>query len=241
MALTAACTAVASVAALSAPAQAVSPTDVLGYITQAYGVYQKLAGNELTLEGAVNQLEADIANAQTAIVAEIDAVTVAHVQACARSAYITAQDLPTMSPDRKSAFAGDTLSCAEEAKFQLESVSSTAAADKLGLVLNVIGPIALFARTAAGLSNGTLKQDLITGNNENIARLAPSCFATPLTGDNEPGQPLEWQLVCTAYNGDMGFDSAFGVIDFSYASARALRNTSSPVSSAALPLLTAMN
>jgi hypothetical protein len=224
-------------------AQAVTGAEVVKavqYAQEAYGLYQKFFGNQLTLEQAEAQIISVINEAKTEIIAEIDRVAADEVKACAKDAVTAFVDIRRMSPDTAMAFAMSTLSCVDKADVGIDGLPTPAAVDQVGFALNAVGPIALMARAHAGFSTDGLRQTVIHAHQRNIQRLQPSCIANPLTGDSEPGQPLEIQIICTAYNGDQGFDSGFGTqpIDYTYAIQQATSHTSYPVSQAALSAVT---
>jgi hypothetical protein len=249
--VTALATAVVLVAATgSAPAQAVSIgdfTSYAGYVKQAYDAYQKFFGGALTLDQATTQIENAITVAKTQILNEIDAVQAADVQACARSAVIEIADIRVFSPDSAQAFAAATTSCVTLAQADINALSDLHAVDSVGLALNTVGPIALFARTYAGESTGQLKSVLGSAEQSVITRLTPHCFGTPLWGDTEPGATyVEVQLQCTAFNGTSGFDwvsvklkrgQPLPPLNYTHAIEQATAATSYPVAQTALPLL----
>ncbi|HEY8983614.1 MAG TPA: hypothetical protein VIU15_29055 [Streptomyces sp.] len=240
----------------AAPARADGVSDFtgyLGYVKQAYDAYQKFFGHTLTLDEATTRIENAITAAKTEILNEVDAVATADVQACARSAVIEVADIRRLSPDSLQAFAMAATSCATLAQSDISNVSQLASVNQLGLALNTVGPIALFARTYAGLSTGLLRQTLVSANQTVVTRLTPSCFATPLWGDAEPGaRSVEAQLQCTAFNGNTGLDwvvvrglrygqalPPLPASTYAYATTQAMRATSYESSTAALPELAA--
>ena len=245
MAAAAACLAGAIVMLDGAPARAVTPGEVASAVQTAYDAYQKLFGHQLSLDDATNQIVNAISSAKTEIEAHIDQVTVADVQACARSAISDLADINAMNQVTLQAFARDATNCAERAVAQLGAVSSGAPVDELGFALNTIAPIALFARTDAGFTVDTLRSDVITGDQLVVSRLDPPCHATPLWGDAEPGGPVEVQLNCFGYN-RTGFDYVDVRIKrgqplpaFNYTQARddAMQFTSYPIAQVALSTL----
>ena len=86
----------------------------------------------------------------------------------------------------------------------------------------------------------------MTADTTLMTKLTPSCFATPLWGDAEPGGPVEVELRCTAYNDHVGSDFVVRRLrrgqplpPFNYAFARteAMQGTSYLVAVAVLPVL----
>jgi hypothetical protein len=228
--------------------EAVTPGEVVGAAKAAYQVYQMFNGGQLTLADAKAQIVSAINAARTQIVAHIDAIATAEVQACAMSAVINVADIQAMSPDTLQVFALNTTDCVAHANTLLNVTTDKAAIDQLGFALNTVGPIALVARATAGLTTPATKSTLITANNTLITRLAPSCTATPLWGDSAPGEPVEVMLRCIAYNGHEGYDSAVAFIrrgrplppfNYTYATTEAMAGTSYEVAKAVLPVLNA--
>jgi len=230
------------------PAHAVTPAEVVSAIKTAYDAYQKFFGKQLTLESATAAIINAINSAKTEIEAHIDQVTVATVRACTRSAVTDLADIRILTPDNVQAFARDATNCADLAAAQLSAVSGSAAVDQLGFALNTVGPIALLARAYAGLSTSILRSDLVAGNNVVISRLEPSCSATALWGDADPGPGavmVDVQLNCWGYN-RVGYDwttirarrgQPLPAFDYTNARTDAMQFTSYPVAKAALPEL----
>jgi hypothetical protein len=242
----AAMTAAVVVAANPMPAQAVDPATIVGAAMKAYEAYQKLAGGALTLDDATTKIINAVNAAKTDIMRHTDRLATAEVRACTTSAVINVADIAALSPDGRQLFALNATDCVTLAQSLLSTVSSLAAVDELGFAVNVVGPISLLARTSAGLMTGGLRSSLISADNTVLARLKPSCHDTPLWGDAGPGQPVEVQIVCTAYNGDRGYDSVvlrikrgqpLPPIDHTSASNDAVAATSYPLAVAALPAL----
>jgi len=221
------------------PAHAVDAAAVVAAVQQAYSAYKMFAGGQLTLDDATTRIVDAIQTAKNDLVAHIDLIATVPIRACARSAVIDLVDIRALRPDALQTFARGATDCADQAKFLIETTDAPAAIDQVGFALNSVGPVALLARAYAGLGTALLKSDVIAANQTLMAKLAPACRAIPLTGDREPGRPLEYELICTAYNGNSGFGSGFGNrrLDFSFARAQAMEGTSYPVAAAALPLL----
>lgn len=226
------------------PAHAVAPGDVVSAGKTAYEVFQKLFGNQLTLEQATDQIVAAIGQARSDIETHIDQIAVAEVQACSRAAVGDLVDIDVLAMDQASliSYAWDASECAERAVSQVSQVEAGAPVDQFGYILNAVAPIALYARTAAGLSVDTLRADVISGNQTVVSRLTPSCTATPLWADAEPGGPVEVQLTCFGYNRN-GFDWVYAYLrrdnplptfDYTTAIEDATQYTSRPFAEAAL-------
>jgi len=214
------------------PAQADVLT-VIAVVKQIYSVYQQFTagGSGPSLEQAIQQITGAIQSSRDAIVSQIDLVATAGVQACATSAVINFADIDALSPDNLQAFAVDTTSCVTQAKSLVDVVTDKAATDNLGFAMNVVGPLALMARTKAGLTTPSLKGVLVAGNNTVINKLIPDCQLIDLNG-GEPGAPHIYRYDCFAYNGDEGLAKLQPA-----AQDKATRNTSRAVAQAALPQL----
>lgn len=229
------------------PAHAVDPGTILGAAKAAYEAYKKFAGGELTLDQATTRIINAIDTARDDILAQIELIAAAQVKACARSAVIDVADIRSMTRDTVQAFARDSTNCATLAEALISASESKPAVDQLGFAVNTVGPIALLARTHAGLTTPLLKQTLTSANRGVIAKLTTSCHPTPLWGDAVPGGVVEIILRCTAYPGHVGVDVVYMRLrrgqplpqfDYSAARAEALSGTSQPIADAALPLLT---
>jgi hypothetical protein len=230
-----------------APAHAIGIKDVkdfVGYAQAAYSAYQFLFGNELTLQQAVDQITSAITAAQVAIVAEIDAMAAADIQSCARAAVIDSPTIGTMTETRLQQYAADTTRCVTDAWAKIPQATDKAAVDEMGFALNIVGPIALAARSEAfGAGNSstlTLRDTLVQANKSNLVRLLPSCGG--VRGEIVNGRQ-EVALVCTAYNGDRGDAGTIFIgagaplpsnIDYSTGITQAMARTSYPVSVGAL-------
>jgi len=233
----------------AAPARAVNLATVGAVIevaSRAVTLVKNILGggmSDAALRAAVREIITAVESAKTEIIAHIDAIAAAEVRACARHHVIEFADINAFNPDVLQRWAQDATGCATLADSILRAVSDKAAADNLGLTLNVIGPIALAARARAGFSTSGLMATLRGGNEAIIPKLAPDCRETRLA---EPGSPIvEIQYTCVAYNGD----SAFGLqiirrgrpvgppIDKQAVAAQATRQTSRAVAAAVLPQL----
>jgi hypothetical protein len=222
------------------PASAVAITDLPGYAKAAYAAYQAVFGHETTIDDAISQLRDDIDQARTQINAEIDRVQADLVRSCARTAVIDFADLDGMSDAQ--AYATAATNCVTDGWALIDDSSDPASVDELGFALNVVGPLALAARTRAYGADSAgavlLRDTVIQANQRNLVRLRPYCQA--IRGEVVSGRQ-EIELLCTAYNGDTGTGVAFvgagaPLPDFDYSAeiTQAMRNTSYPVSVASL-------
>ncbi|WP_238005235.1 hypothetical protein KZZ52_16970 [Dactylosporangium sp. AC04546] len=233
-----------------------SPVDKLeeygkyaGHVKTAYDIYQKLFGNEMTLQRAVDELQAAIARVSeqiNGVLDEVGEIAAADVETCARTALVTFADIESLSADNAQQFATDATECVARARAYINVVDNRAAVDVMSYALNALGPVALFARANVGFGTTLLRDDLVAANRRAVERLEPSCLASPLWGDALPGQPVEVQLACTAFNGRVGYDVTWAMItrggplpsfDFSQARDRSLELSSAPIAEEALATL----
>jgi hypothetical protein len=156
-------------------------------------------------------------------------------------------DIDNMSRAILQLWAQDATFCAAQATEYFSAVATLRAADNIGFLVSEIYAIATAARAAAGFSVVALLENHIRANEAIVARLWPTCQDTPLWGDAPPGYgPVEVLIRCTAYNGDVGYDSVIvnarrgdplPPIDHTYAENQATARTSRAVALDALPKL----
>jgi hypothetical protein len=242
--------AAATVSLVGTPkAHALTPAQVIAAVQVAYDTYKKFSQSQLTLQQATTQIINSINSAKNELKAHIDQIAEIPVRSCAQTTVIDFADFPqNMSVQTRENFARDATLCATTAKETIASVASKSSVNRLGYALNTVGPIALLARSYTGLTAGipALKSELVTGNNTLVTKLNPSCTASPLWGDAEPGAPVEVILRCTAFNGQVGVDSVIANIRrgrplpaFDYTDARraAMVGTAWELANAVLPKL----
>jgi hypothetical protein len=232
------------------PAHAVSLETigkVIDIATRAVTLVKSILGggvSDAALKEAVRQIIVAVEAAKTEIIAHIDAIAAAEVRACVRHHVIEFADVDRFTQDVLQRWAQDATGCATLADSVLRAVSDKAAADNVGLGLNVIGPIALAARARAGFSTSGLMATLRSGNEAIIPKLAPDCWETRV---KEPATPIvEIWYECRAYNGDYASDSQIirrnkpigPPIDKARVAAEATKRTSRAVAVAVLPQLT---
>jgi hypothetical protein len=230
------------------PARAATFDQVVTAATVAYEAYKKLSEGQLTLSQATTTIINAINAAKDEIVAHVDEMATIGIRACTMSAVIDYADIRSMSTDTLQAFARDTTNCAAQADDAIRSATSKPVIDEMGFALNTVGPIALLARARAfGTGSSAGLAEVVRGGNQSLLwRLAPSCYASPLWGDAEPGGPVEVVLRCTAFNGRVGTDFTFAYVrrgqplpsfNYSRARARAMQGTSYQIAAAVLPVL----
>lgn len=192
-------------------------------------LWKSFQGGGLSIEAATKQILAAIDGARTDIIAHMDRLAAAEARACATRHVIELADIERFSPDTLQAWAQNATACVTQIDALLGVVTDKAAADVLGMALDVVGPIALIARSRAGFSTTGLISILISGNNKAITVLMPECHF--ISGWNPP---YITRSVCIAYNGDRAevlnqyYDDNLRM--------QAMRNTSWVVAKYALPL-----
>jgi hypothetical protein len=238
----------AAVLTVAPAANAVDVGTIVSYVKQAYDAYKMLTQtHEMTLTEATNKIIAAVNTAKAATISHIDLIATADVRSCAMSAVIDFEDFQAFDRTTQQAFARDATSCVTLAEAYLETVDDSGTLDQLGFAVNVVGPIALIARSNLRLSTGTLTDVLIAADNTIISKLPPRCSVRiyPYFGDN--GKPIpslaENVLTCVAYNGDRAQITTEGRMpqggfNFSVPRARAAARTSYAVAVASLAQLT---
>jgi hypothetical protein len=228
-------------------ANAVDAGQVIAIVKGAYEAFKMLTEtHELTVDEATTRIIDAVNAVKTDTISHIDRIAAAEVQACARSAVIDFEDIRVFSPDNQQAFARAATDCVSLATSYIAGVDDRAAVDQLGFAVNVVGPIALLARSYVGLSTNTLKNTLITANDSVVSKLDPSCSTRTEPYFDEDGKPVpalaDNFLTCTAYNGDQGHDYVMGRrppggFDYSVAREQAVRGISYPVAIASRSVL----
>lgn len=216
--------------AQAGPAQ--TRVDIATIIAIAKGLvdlWKGFQGGGMSIEEATRQIIAAINTAKTDIIAHMDRLAAAEARSCATRHVIELADIDRMTPDTLQAWAQNATACVTTIDALLGVVTDKAALDVLGMALDVVGPIALIARTRAGFTTGGLQAVLVSGNNKVLSRIAPACYFSP--GWNPP---YIAHSVCHAYNGDRAdIDNAY--FDDNLRK-QAMRNTSWVVAYYAAPL-----
>jgi len=236
----------ATLVVTGAPPASADVGTILSAAGAAYQVYKFFTESKVDLDTATTQIIDAVNSAKSETLAHIDQIAAADVQACARSAVIDFKDIRLFSPDTRQAFARDTTTCVAKADAYLGVVGDLGAVDHLGFALNIVGPIALTARSTVGWSTDGLTDTLRGANNKVVSRLQPYCSTRTEPFLDSRGKPVpslaDNYLTCTAYNGDKGTDYVQGRMppggfDYSRARTQALVRTSQPVALAALSRL----
>jgi hypothetical protein len=218
---------------VSAQADPVRPqVDITQIITVAKGLvdlWKSFQSGGMSIEAATRQILAAIESARTDIIAHMDRLAAAEARACATRHVIELADIERFSPDTMQAWAQNATGCVTQIDALLGVVVDKAAADVLGIALDVVGPIALIARARAGFSTTGLLAVLISGNNKVVNVLMPQCI-------RQSGwhPPYITRVVCVAYNGDRAEVPGWNYDDT--LRLQAMRNTSWVVAKYALPL-----
>lgn len=222
----------------------VNPVTVVSAISTIYTFYKNFLAGGLTLSQAVDQIKAAIAQAQTAIIDEIDLVAAANVQSCAQGAVINYANIDLLTTANLQQFAFDLTNCVTLANSLLPSLTDKAAIDEVGFALQTVAPLALTANAKAGFSTSALRTTIINASNTDISQLFPSCRSITIVERDDQGRPVstEIQYTCTAYNGDRAMDSQFFYrnqpvsppVDQVAVQDQATRNTSRAVAQTAL-------
>jgi hypothetical protein len=233
------------------PAAAVDIKTVIEVVKGLYDLYKAFTASHLTLEQATSQIITAVNTAKTDILAQVDRVATAQARACTRSAVIDFADIQAFTPDTLQAYARDATACATLIDSLLDVVTDKASADALGFALDTVGPLALAARSRAGLSTPALIGTLIDANNVVISSLAPTC-TVQLSGVGPAGPlPGNWYVfitTCVAYNGDRAvvtnpvlWPPTSNPVDIPAVSALATKNTSRAAATYVVPVLQSMS
>lgn len=218
-----------------APAQAAPPRTRVDIVTiikiakDLVDLWKSFKGGGMSIEEATRQIIAAINTAKTDIIAHMDRLVAADARSCATRHIIELADIDRMTPDTLQSWAQNATACVTTIDAQIGVVVDKAALDVLGTALDVVGPIALIARSRAGFTTGGLQAVLVSSNNNVLSKLAPDCYF--ISGINPP---YITRSVCIAYNGDRAevlnayYDDALRL--------QAMRNTSWVVAYHAAPL-----
>lgn len=199
---------VAMVPGAARPAQA-GIGSLLGPITQIYGTVT--GGGQP--QQVVRQVVTAVAGIRADVLAHVERVTIAGVRTCATRHVVELAELERLTPAAARAWAGDATACVAliDASLQAAQVlppqpppaspaGDKPAVDLLGLVVNVVGPIAMTARLHAGLGNDGLRQVLARANTTVITKIEPWCYESRQYEDDS--NLFELWFTCWAYNSD---------------------------------------
>jgi hypothetical protein len=176
------------------------------------GVAGLIFGNraEDAIRAAVAEIKAAIAQSQAEIIAHVDAVAAAQVQACVRAAAIEFQNIDLLSPPVLALWAQQVTGCATLATAYVNTLQSRPSIDNVGVLIGPIFAIVLAARARAGLIQGTelVLQDQIRAYEAVVAKLVPVCSHRWEKDDN-PRHIYPVHITCEAYPGKVGRDTRF--------------------------------
>ncbi|MFC6022044.1 hypothetical protein ACFP2T_38505 [Plantactinospora solaniradicis] len=188
------------------PAQA-STGSLLSPITQIYGT---LAGGGQP-EQVVRQVVTAVAGIRADVLAQLERVSISGVRTCATRHVVEFADLERLAPAAVRTWARDATACVAliDAHLQAAQVGppqptpvgpadAKHTVDLLGLVVNVVGPIAMTARLHAGLGNDGLRQVLVGANTTVVSKIEPWCSEGPVYEDDS--NVYELWFVCYAFN-----------------------------------------
>ncbi|PRY32098.1 hypothetical protein CLV70_102309 [Pseudosporangium ferrugineum] len=208
-------------------------------------------GNDAQLEAAKQQIIHAVESSKQEILAHIDAIAAADVEACTQSAVTKFAQIDSMPGSLLGPFVNGAVDCAHLSSSYFNTVQSLPAADNIGKLMGVIYAIAMTGFAKYGLSTRSLLGNLITGYEAVAVKMKPTrCGMQDALQDNEvrprPGDPMYWIVWCEAYNGDLAnttyntiFPASPTEADFDAVRLQAGRNTSYATAVHALPALRA--
>ncbi|HET9141462.1 hypothetical protein [Actinophytocola sp.] len=236
IALTLAITVTATGTIKPAPAQA-GPVRVqydiiaiIGAVKTLVDIWRSFRGGGMSIEAATQQILGAINTAKTDILSHMDRLAAAEARSCATRHVIELADIQQFNPTTMQIWAQDATGCVTLISSLLDVVTDKAAADTLGAAFDVIGPIALIARSRAGFSTEALRAVLVSGNNKIITKLMPDCYF--VSGWNPP---YITRSICIAYNGDRA--EQLNTYPNDALRAQAMQRTSWVIAQYAIPLL----
>nr|MDT0662191.1 hypothetical protein [Micromonospora sp. DSM 115978] len=198
--------AVATVSGGASPAQA----DIGSLRTPITQMYDALASGGQPAQ-VVGQVAAAVAGIRTEALAEVDRVPIADARTCAARHLTEFAGLPQLSPNAAKAWARDATACVALIDSHLQTAQvrppqpnpvvpadGKATVDRLGLAVNVVGPIAIAARLHTGLGNDELRQVLARANSTVVTKIEPWCSEARVYEDDS--HVFELWFVCYAYN-----------------------------------------
>jgi hypothetical protein len=145
------------------------------------------------IEDSVNEVTA----AENQVLSHMDAIAAAEHVGNARNAAIEYQNLPEFDDLTVGIWALTVSNQATNAGEMLRRVDDKATVDDLGTAVQTLYPIALVARSTAGITSTGIQPAYREINQEIIRKLAPSCRWF----NAEPGIPSIRSYQCQAYDG----------------------------------------
>jgi hypothetical protein len=198
--------AVATASGGAPPAQA----DVASLQDPITAMYRALADGGQP-EQVVGQVAALVAGIRTEALAEVDRVPIATVRTCAARHLTEFAGLPQLTSGAAKAWARDASACVALVDSHLQAAQvrppqpnpvvpadGKATVDRLGLAVNLVGPIAMAARLHTGLGDDDLRQVLARANSTVVTKIEPWCSESRVYEDDS--HVFELWFVCYAYN-----------------------------------------
>jgi hypothetical protein len=162
--------------------------------------------------------------AKTEIIAHADALAVAQAKACVEANSLDFANIERFDTDHLEDFAQGSTGCATLAANTLQTVVDETAADQLVPLVNLIGAIAVTARTRAGYLDDMagLISVMRRANQSGLTKLSPTAHPwIPRQSDLQHCESYtiwdDWgggwgvnlnQTLCIAYNGDRYWETA---------------------------------
>ncbi|MFL6141545.1 MAG: hypothetical protein ACJ72N_06715 [Labedaea sp.] len=203
---------------------------IIAAVKTVVDLWKSFQSGGMSIEAATRQILAAIDTAKTDIISHMDRLAAAEARSCATRHVIELADIERFSAGTMQTWAQDATGCVTLIASLLDVVTDKAATDTLGAALDVIGPIALIARTRAGFSVDALRAVLISGNNKILAKIMPDCYF--VSGWNPP---YITRAICIAYNGDRA--EQLNAFPSDALRAQAMQRTSWVIAQYALPLI----
>lgn len=210
---------------------AVSEWEIVKQAAEAgYTIYDKFLSDELTLEEALEEILAEMANSREVILDHMDNLAAIEARTCARASVGDFENLQVYGPDAV-LVAGEMYECIVRLHTAIAAVQDPAVADELGFALHALAPMALHAAAYTGLSPTQLVAEVLAAEGTIDRAVEPACSHQRSC---EGTQHCECIWTCTAYNGDVGHDSrmcTLGDGDRNVAVREALESTSALIAS----------
>ncbi|MEN3613214.1 hypothetical protein [Plantactinospora sp. ZYX-F-223] len=134
--------------------------------------------------------------AESAVIAHLDAIAVADIRDDATAAVIEFEDINNFAEETLEDWAQDVTHDAVRASSYLDAVAGKKAIDDVGYAVVTLFPIAMVARARAGFGTTNLRTQYRAALQKIVDKLAPSCqYSYP-----EPNAvPLIRSYTCTVY------------------------------------------
>lgn len=231
------------------PAYAINWDKVVEFGVQALTTWKEVHDLKKALEQAKQEILAALNTAKADILAQMNRITVGSVKDCAVYIATASPGIDQMNPDVLQDFALSSVECITEINGMIGTITDKELNDQLGLALSTTVPLAQIALRQAGLTNINLLPVVANSYDRLMPLLDPPCDQwSPQIDPELPlpkrGEPVEWWITCTAYNGDYGYTSVtvpfpqpIPAAAFVPAKNEANRNTSHAVALAVLPLI----